>query len=304
MLKYNLLILDFLKQRREVRRAMKQGIFISYRRDTGSTMARMIYDRLRLEKHYECFLDVEKLNVGNFRENIAFEMEKCRIFLLILSRNALNRCVNQEDNVRQEIEAAMERGLEIIPVTDEDFVWPETMPEGLERIKDFNAIPYVQVYSDQFFERLYSFIDNIWAEDRAKEAVVRGERRAAKAAELSEKTKTTIKNFGQSSADTITDIGKSATATASVATAAAKAAVTAARSAAKESARESARGKNARISIAPLFMIVVLVAAVIFFVQKKLLLGFAMLVILILIMIIFRKGQSGGKRGGGSRDNY
>ena len=133
-------------------------------------------------KNYECFLDVEKLNVGNFRENIAFEMEKCRIFLLILSRNALNRCANQEDNVRQEIEAAMERGLEIIPVTDEDFVWPETMPEGLERIKDLNAIPYVQVYSDQFFERLYSFIDNIWAEDRAKEAAVRGERRAAKAA--------------------------------------------------------------------------------------------------------------------------
>ncbi len=31
---------------------MAQGIFISYRRDTGSTMARMIYDRLRLKKKY------------------------------------------------------------------------------------------------------------------------------------------------------------------------------------------------------------------------------------------------------------
>ena len=61
---------------------MKQGIFISYRRDTGSTMARMIFDRLRLEKKYQCFLDVEKLSVGNFRENIHSEMQKCDIFLL------------------------------------------------------------------------------------------------------------------------------------------------------------------------------------------------------------------------------
>ena len=64
---------------------MSRGIFISYRRDTGSTMARMIYDRLRLEKQYDCFLDVEKLNAGNFREHISSEMEKCDIFLLILS---------------------------------------------------------------------------------------------------------------------------------------------------------------------------------------------------------------------------
>ena len=276
---------------------MKQGIFISYRRDTGSTMARMIYDRLRLERHYECFLDVEKLNVGNFRENIAAEMDKCRIFLLILSRNALNRCVNPNDNVRQEIEAAMERNLEIIPVTDSDFSWPEPMPEGLETVKDMNAIPYVQVYSDQFFERLYSFIENIRAEDRAQEAAVRDAERAAKAAEISEKTKTTIKNIGQSSASTIVDIGKSATATASVATAAAIAAVSAARNAAKESVDENQRNKTARISPAPIIMLVLLVLTVVFVIQKKVLLAVAMIVILVLLLYIWKKGQNSGGSG-------
>lgn len=276
---------------------MKQGIFISYRRDTGSTMARMIYDRLRLERHYECFLDVEKLNVGNFRENIAAEMDKCRIFLLILSRNALNRCVNPNDNVRQEIEAAMERNLEIIPVTDSDFSWPEPMPEGLETVKDMNAIPYVQVYSDQFFERLYSFIENIRAEDRAQEAAVRDAERAAKAAEISEKTKTTIKNIGQSSASTIVDIGKSATATASVATAAAIAAVSAARNAAKESVDENQRNKTARISPAPIIMLVLLVLTVVFVIQKKVLLAIAMIVILVLLLYIWKKGQNSGGSG-------
>ena len=169
---------------------MKQGIFISYRRDTGSAMARMIYDRLRLEKQYQCFLDVEKLNAGNFRENITLEMDKCDIFLLVLSRNALNRCNNPNDNVRREILAAMDRNLAIIPVTAEDFAWPEQMPEGIESIQDYNAIPYVQVYSDQFFERLYSFIETVRAEERAggnaareKEGTAGDARRPAKAGE-------------------------------------------------------------------------------------------------------------------------
>lgn len=77
-------------------------------------------------------------------------MDKCDIFLLILSRNALNRCSNSGDNVRQEILEALDRNLAMIPVTAEDFVWPDKMPEGIEVIQDYNAIPYVQVYSDQF----------------------------------------------------------------------------------------------------------------------------------------------------------
>ena len=148
----------------------EKGIFISYRRDTGSTMARMVYDRMRLEKGYQCFLDVEKLNAGDFKKNIANEIAKCDIFILILSSRALERCSNPNDNVRQEILAALSKKLNIIPVTSEDFDWPETMPEGLERIKNYNAIPYVQVYSDQFFDRLYSFIENIRNEGKEKEA--------------------------------------------------------------------------------------------------------------------------------------
>ena len=178
---------------------MRQGIFISYRRDTGSTMARMIYDRVRLEKKYQCFLDVEKLNAGNFREHIAQEMGKCDIFLLILSKNALNRCVNPNDNVRQEIELALEKRLPIIPVMSEDFYWPDVMPQGLESIKDLNGVPYIQVYSEQFFERLYSFIETIRAEEKAKENAIRDAERAARAAELSAKAKEKLKELGRSS---------------------------------------------------------------------------------------------------------
>ena len=57
----------------------KRGIFISYRRSTGSTLARMIYDRLRFEMKYQCFLDVKELDAGNFRKQIREKMDNCDI---------------------------------------------------------------------------------------------------------------------------------------------------------------------------------------------------------------------------------
>ena len=102
----------------------KRGIFISYRRSTGSTFARMIYDRLRFEMKYQCFLDVKELDAGNFRKQIREKMDDCDIFLLVLSKDALDRCSEPNDNVLQEILAAKEKQLSIIPVTAVDFEWP------------------------------------------------------------------------------------------------------------------------------------------------------------------------------------
>ena len=150
---------------------MEQGIFISYRRSTGSMMARMIYDRIRLEKGYRVFLDVEKLNAGDFRKNLELEMSKCDIFILVLSENALERTASPDDNVRAEILAAKRMGLRFIPVTTEAFVWPQQIQEDLAEIRYYNAIPYIQVYSEQFFERLYDFIDNIRGNSKAETVI-------------------------------------------------------------------------------------------------------------------------------------
>lgn len=144
----------------------KRGIFISYRRDTGSSMARNIYDRLRLEKKYHCFLDIKELDAGNFKKQIREKMDDCDIFLLVLSKNALDRCSNPNDNVLQEILAAKEKKLSIIPVTSVDFVWPDHLPEKIKDIHDYNAIPDNQVLVDGFYERLYEFIEK----DRDKRA--------------------------------------------------------------------------------------------------------------------------------------
>ena len=137
---------------------MDKNIFISYRRDTGSMMARLVYDRITIQKRWHVFLDVEELAAGDFRRAIQEKMRSCDIFILILSKNSLDRCSDPQDNVRLEIETAREENLAIIPVMTEDFEWPQKMPEGLEFVKDCNAVPYIQVYSQSFFERLYEFI--------------------------------------------------------------------------------------------------------------------------------------------------
>ena len=140
---------------------MDKNIFISYRRDTGSTLARLVYDRFRIEKKWNAFLDVEELAAGDFRKAIREKMRSCDVFVLILSKNSLDRCSDSQDNVRQEIEVARQENLAIIPITSEDFEWPRNMPEGLEYIKDYNAIPYIQVYSESCFNRLYDFIEGV-----------------------------------------------------------------------------------------------------------------------------------------------
>ena len=140
---------------------MDNNIFISYRRDTGSILARLVYDRITIQKRWHAFLDVEELAAGDFRRAIQEKMRSCDIFILILSKNSLDRCSDPQDNVRLEIETAREENLAFIPITSEDFEWPQKMPEGLEYVKDCNAVPYIQVYSQSFFERLYEFIKDI-----------------------------------------------------------------------------------------------------------------------------------------------
>ena len=84
----------------------KYDIFISYRRDGGRDIARPI--KLELEKHgYSVFLDFDELKDGSFNQKIKDAIASAPIFIVILSSHALDRCSNQDDWVRQEIEYAI-----------------------------------------------------------------------------------------------------------------------------------------------------------------------------------------------------
>lgn len=112
-------------------------IFISYRREGGFYLARLLQELLSKRK---VFLDVERLKSGKFDEALEKAILQCRNVIVILSPGSLERCNDPEDYVRKEIALAIKEGKNIIPVMMEGFQLPETMPDGLEEFPLHNGI--------------------------------------------------------------------------------------------------------------------------------------------------------------------
>ena len=92
---------------------MVYDIFISYRRDGGEYTAKILRDHLQ-DAGYRTFFDVESLRSGNFNTKLYSVIDECTDFLLVLSPGALDRCKNEDDWVRREVEYALEKGKNVI----------------------------------------------------------------------------------------------------------------------------------------------------------------------------------------------
>lgn len=137
--------------------AMKYSVFISYRRDGGEYTAKMLRDRLD-ELGYAVFFDVESLRSGDFNTKLYSVIEECTDFILILSPDALNRCQNEDDWVRREVEYALERGKNIIPVMLRGFEFPGNLPPSLEQLRFKNGIPASTEFFEAFIQKLQTFL--------------------------------------------------------------------------------------------------------------------------------------------------
>lgn len=111
-------------------------IFISYRREGGAQYARILQLALQ-QRGYRVFLDYDELTDGIFSEHIKNALKSTSIFMLILSKDALDRCVNENDWLRQEILIAIKENKQIIPVNPDDSFnmdIPEYVPEEIKNI--------------------------------------------------------------------------------------------------------------------------------------------------------------------------
>lgn len=129
---------------------MKYDVFISYRRKGGTEIARAI--KAELEKMgYTVFLDFDSLHDGHFDSRISEAISSSEIFMLVLSQNSLDSCVNEGDWLRKEIEYALETNRHIVPVNpDQKFQqFPETLPDTLKE-----QLPYIQI-SDLMLGQLF-----------------------------------------------------------------------------------------------------------------------------------------------------
>lgn len=119
----------------------KFDIFISYRRDGGFEVADSMYQRL-IAAGYAAFLDIEQLNSGTFNTKLLEVIDGCKDFILILPPHALDRCNDENDWVRKEVEHAIKGGKNIIPIMLRGFEWPsdESLPESLRGLSNYNGI--------------------------------------------------------------------------------------------------------------------------------------------------------------------
>lgn len=116
-------------------------IFISYRREGGEIMAQLLYDKL-IARGYTVFYDVESLKSGRFDSKLLEEIEKAEDFLLILPPGGLDRCVSEEDWVRQEIRSAIEHKKNIVPIMLRGFSFPTNLPEDIGEIARYNGVNF------------------------------------------------------------------------------------------------------------------------------------------------------------------
>lgn len=136
-------------------------VFISYRRSNGSQLASLLKVHLQL-KGFSVFIDVERLEAGKFDNNLLNSIRQAKHFLLVLTPNALDRCINDnecKDWVHKEIVEALQSQCNIIPILD-NFQWPEaeTLPEDMRAVCYFNGVRWIHDYQDACVDKLERFM--------------------------------------------------------------------------------------------------------------------------------------------------
>src|SRR5450432_1182719 len=84
----------------------EKTVFISYRRSVSRHLARSIALDLRAHD-YDVFFDVDTVDNGEFDQIVLHQIALRTHFVLVLSRGALERCTNENDWLRREIEEAL-----------------------------------------------------------------------------------------------------------------------------------------------------------------------------------------------------
>lgn len=144
----------------------KKRVFISYRRDYGIDVAGRVKDYF-LSKGFSVFYDVTSMRLGEFDKQIVQHINTCDYFVLILSQNALDRCADERDWVRKEIECALKNeNIKIIPLILPQFQFPDNLPDSLEKIRYCHGVEYNAVLFESVMNKLYDLIKNDGKEEQ------------------------------------------------------------------------------------------------------------------------------------------
>lgn len=140
-----------------------KDVFISYRRETGSELAELVYKDL-LVHGFSVFKDTHQLLSGHWKEAIASQIRSCKDFVLIITPGSLDRCkLDPNDIVLFEILLAIEERKNIVLVVRKnnnvksDLVL-EGLPETISELPKHNWIEYTNSGADTHLEKIRRFL--------------------------------------------------------------------------------------------------------------------------------------------------
>ena len=139
-------------------------MFISYRREGGGELAGRLADRFNT-LGYRVFYDINSMHYGTFDTQIMNAIATCSIVLIVLSPNALDRCVNPNDWVRQELAFALKHSKKIIPILMNGFKFPETLPPDIDIVRHMAGITHSCEYFESVIEKILKFSKSVLPRD-------------------------------------------------------------------------------------------------------------------------------------------
>lgn len=135
----------------------KYDVFISYRREGGEQTALLISEFLK-RKGYRTFFDIDTLRAVHFPMELLRVIDQCNDFVPVLPPHALDRCENEKDYLRIEIEWPLQGNKRIIPILLSGFEFPAQLPESIHEIQYHNGLKPSSEYFDAYINKLCGFL--------------------------------------------------------------------------------------------------------------------------------------------------
>ena len=133
-------------------------IFLSYRRKDAmgnSNVATARTFKLEFERRgMKVFFDYSECTDDYFSDKILPAIRTCRYFVLVLTKDCLDRCKNEGDWLRREITEAIKFGRKIIPISPDGVFegWPKDLPEAIGQLSAGDGLQITTIHMDRVFE--------------------------------------------------------------------------------------------------------------------------------------------------------
>lgn len=137
-------------------------VFISYRRDGGFEMARLLYDHLK-NRGMNVFLDFEELSSGHFDAKIYAAIENSKNFVAVLFPGVFQDRPKENDWLRLEIEHALQlqSKLNIIPVLFHGVNLENELPSSVADLQLHNGVDISEAYFEASMEKLCQRLNGV-----------------------------------------------------------------------------------------------------------------------------------------------